>query len=236
MPEEEVVLRQESGVKAHESDSPPTVGLRAGAFAEVGTLILTDRRLVYVSKGGSSRAAAWVLGGALVAGAVEKRISKAELDDLMNSEGSYSIPLQEITGVEAGRKMGLSYVRVDNRTSGVKPVHSYVLSGSRGEDWVYAINSAINATRSSQTIPITVERTQVARPGPLFCASCGAAVNSGAKFCQSCGASIGQPEKVFPPPPPPPTPATPMCPYCGNALRFIQQYQRWYCDREQRYV
>ena len=27
-----------------------------------------------------------------------------------------------------------------------------------------------------------------------------------------------------------------VCPTCGGPLRYIQQYQRWYCDREQRYV
>lgn len=35
---------------------------------------------------------------------------------------------------------------------------------------------------------------------------------------------------------PPPSPAVPVCPTCGNRLRYIQQYQRWYCDKEQKYV
>jgi hypothetical protein len=30
--------------------------------------------------------------------------------------------------------------------------------------------------------------------------------------------------------------AASFCPTCGNQLRYIQMYQRWYCDREQRYV
>ena len=29
---------------------------------------------------------------------------------------------------------------------------------------------------------------------------------------------------------------TPTCPTCGQPLTYIQQYQRWYCDREQKYV
>ena len=37
-------------------------------------------------------------------------------------------------------------------------------------------------------------------------------------------------------PSPPPAPATPTCPTCGGPLRYIQQYQRWYCDKEQKYV
>ena len=40
-----------------------------------------------------------------------------------------------------------------------------------------------------------------------------------------------------PPPPPPPPPGTAMtCPTCGGPLRYIQQYQRWYCDKEQKYA
>jgi hypothetical protein len=32
------------------------------------------------------------------------------------------------------------------------------------------------------------------------------------------------------------TPPPPTCPTCGQPLRYIEQYQRWYCDREQKYV
>jgi hypothetical protein len=38
------------------------------------------------------------------------------------------------------------------------------------------------------------------------------------------------------PPPPPGATAAPTCPTCGGPLRYIQQYQRWYCDKEQKYV
>jgi len=38
------------------------------------------------------------------------------------------------------------------------------------------------------------------------------------------------------PPSNPPVPTTPTCPTCGGQLRYIQQYQRWYCDKEQKYV
>ncbi len=198
--EVETILLQEAGVKEYNSESPPTVGLRAGAFAEVGTLILTNRRLVYVSKGGASRAAAWVLGGALAARAVEKNVSKAELDDLMKYEGSYYIPIQEITRVETARKMGGAYLRVDGGIGfAKKPFHSYILGSgwSKNEDWVNAINSAITAMRTNQT--------------------------------------IAQPSTYLPPPPPPPQ-AVSMCPTCGNPLTYIQQYQRWYCYKEQKYV
>ena len=38
------------------------------------------------------------------------------------------------------------------------------------------------------------------------------------------------------PPSNPPAPTTPTCPTCGGPLRYIQQYQRWYCDKEQKYA
>jgi hypothetical protein len=36
--------------------------------------------------------------------------------------------------------------------------------------------------------------------------------------------------------PPPPPSAAVTCPTCCGPLRYIQQYQRWYCDKEQKYV
>jgi hypothetical protein len=177
MSEEEIILKQEAGVKAYDSDSPPTVGLRAGAFAEVGTLILTNRRLVYVSKGGASRSAAWVLGGALAARAVEKSVSKADIDDLVNSEGSYSVLLQEITVVEVSRKMGSAFLRVGSRSFGQKPVHAYIFGSgwSKNEDWVNAINRAVAAERSVQVSSSTGYPPPPPPPAPSTppCPSCG---------------------------------------------------------------
>jgi hypothetical protein len=34
----------------------------------------------------------------------------------------------------------------------------------------------------------------------------------------------------------PPPPTANFCSTCGGPLRYIQEYQRWYCDREQKYV
>jgi len=36
--------------------------------------------------------------------------------------------------------------------------------------------------------------------------------------------------------PPPPAAAAPTCPTCGQPLVFIQQYNRWYCENEKKYV
>jgi hypothetical protein len=37
-------------------------------------------------------------------------------------------------------------------------------------------------------------------------------------------------------PNPTPPAASPACPTCGQPLRYIEQYGRWYCDREQKYI
>lgn len=237
MSETELILKQEAGVKAHESESPPTVGLKAGAFAELGTLILTNRRLLYISKGGASRAAAWALGGVFAAQAIEKRVSKAEIDELATQEGSYSTPLQNITLAEAKKKLGQAYIRVD-RVGSEKPVHAYVVGGgANNQEWAAAINqakAALHFTPTTPTAGFVAQQTQRASSGNI-CQRCGTRDSFGSKFCTSCGAPLTQTEMPLPPPPPPQT-QTPTCPYCRSPIRYIQQYQRWYCDKEKRYV
>jgi sporulation protein YlmC with PRC-barrel domain len=36
--------------------------------------------------------------------------------------------------------------------------------------------------------------------------------------------------------PPGPRAQTPICPTCGGPLTYIQQYQRWYCYKDKKYV
>lgn len=43
-----------------------------------------------------------------------------------------------------------------------------------------------------------------------------------------------KPTAKIPPPASPNASAT--CPICGGPLTYIQQYQRWYCQRDQKYV
>ena len=43
-------------------------------------------------------------------------------------------------------------------------------------------------------------------------------------------------EKVQPLPPPPPTANIANCPICGRPMRFIEQYNRWYCDYDKKYA
>ena len=36
--------------------------------------------------------------------------------------------------------------------------------------------------------------------------------------------------------PPPPPAASNFCPTCGGPLRYVAEYQRWYCVKEQKYI
>jgi hypothetical protein len=208
MAETERILKQESGVKAYEGEHPPSVGLKAGAFADVGTLILTDQRLVYVNKGGAARAASWVLGGALVAWAAEKTVSRAQIDEVVKYKGSYSIPLREITGVETARHIGSAYLRVDNQSPGIKPSHSFIFGSgfSKDADWVSAINSAIATARKPPMSPPPMSAPQM---------------NS---VTNNFPPQTPNPANPIPPPPSSGNPSTqqpraaqPQCPSCGAA-------------------
>lgn len=48
--------------------------------------------------------------------------------------------------------------------------------------------------------------------------------------------SIFNMEKVQRLPPPPPATNVPTCPICGRPMRFIEQYNRWYCDYDKKYA
>jgi hypothetical protein len=41
---------------------------------------------------------------------------------------------------------------------------------------------------------------------------------------------------AYPPGAPATAPPPPTCPTCGQPLTYVQQYQRWYCEKEQKYV
>jgi hypothetical protein len=180
----EVILLQEAGVKAHNSESPPSFGLKAGAFADVGTLVLTNRRLVYIMKGGDSTAAAWALGGALAASAIEKSVSQAQIDEIARYPGSYAIPLENITAVRVDRKMGGAYLSVKNSAPNLKPAYSFVFGSgfSRNEQWVNAINDAkaklgTPVYTQPQQAQVPQQQTIVPPPPPDFapptCPICG---------------------------------------------------------------
>lgn len=257
MSEIEMIFKNESGVKAYEGEHPPTIGLKAGAFADVGTIILTNKRFVYINKGGSARAATYALGGALAARAAEKRVSKAELDDVSNYPGSYSIPLQDITHVETARHFGSSYLRIDNKTPNLKQSYSFILGSgiSTNEDWVAAINSAITSSHSSippmtsaaMNNPVPAAPTYNPPPPPVMYppqinnpSQPVQASNLALPVCSSCGTPASNPTAKFcracsaplPPPAPPkpvesPKPRPKFCSQCGAPIGS----NAYFCDQ-----
>jgi hypothetical protein len=52
------------------------------------------------------------------------------------------------------------------------------------------------------------------------------------KILEATSRELSRYPTVQSPPPPPPQ----NCPTCGNPLTYIQQYQRWYCYKDQKYV
>jgi hypothetical protein len=173
---QETVILSASGVKAHQSETPPSVGLKAGAFADLGTLILTSQRLVYILKGGDSRGAAWALGGVFAAGAIEKKVSQAQLDEMTQYPGSYSIPLENITFAKSGSKWGTAYLSVGNNAAGLKPVYCFAF-GDANQQWVDAINTAKARLGGNQNFASTETNLPLPPPPPDFqpptCPICG---------------------------------------------------------------
>ncbi len=48
--------------------------------------------------------------------------------------------------------------------------------------------------------------------------------------------SLGKGPNPIPPPPPPTAGTAQACPTCGRPMRFVEQYNRWYCDFEKKYA
>lgn len=224
----EYILKQEAGVKVHESESPPIVGLKAGVFADLGTLILTNERLVYIKKGGRAKVAAFAAAGrfgGLVARAIEGQVSKADLDELSSHDGSISIPLENLTRVEADTRLGNSFICV-YCVGTPKQAYSFVVNGGTDkDDWVTAINQAKTSGENPFDSQPETPKTQ------WVCRNCGI-TSEAAGVCVFCG----EPLTIETLPISSAPTKTQMCPYCGRQTRYIEQYQRWYCDKEKRYV
>ena len=119
--------------------------------------------------------------------ALEKTVSKAKLEDLLKSEGSYLIPLEAITKVETAKKWGGAFLRVDHPALGKTPVHSYIFGGGFGvnKDFMEALNSAISSKLQAPSIPPPAVESK----NNEFCTQCGQDIPEDAKFCPKCGAT-----------------------------------------------
>jgi len=65
---------------------------------------------------------------------------------------------------------------------------------------------------------------------PKFCGNCGKPLRAGAKFCLECGAPVIEETKKEE------KKAEQLCNVCGSKLKWIQQYQRWYCYKCHKYT
>jgi len=70
--------------------------------------------------------------------------------------------------------------------------------------------------------------------GGRYCVECGRSIPFDANRCPYCGHKY---ETNTPPQssPPPANLQQPQCSYCKHPLRYITQYQRWYCDSCRQY-
>ncbi|UCE73298.1 MAG: hypothetical protein JSV56_09715 [Methanomassiliicoccales archaeon] len=66
------------------------------------------------------------------------------------------------------------------------------------------------------------------RFGMPYCHFCRSQIAEGVKICTNCGQNVAQA-------PPPPRQEN-LCPTCGIPLRYIDQYQQWWCDNCRRYT
>lgn len=171
----EVLLKQEAGVRSYKSAAPVMV-----MGYELGSLLLTNRRLVFIPKGKWATFAA----GPLFQAEFEKMASKSDLEDFSKYEGSYSISLEEISNVAIEHKFGGRHLRVDHPNL-QPPAHSYIFGRGFGvsEDLVQTLKSTIAARSSTQPAPITPQAETECK----FCIECGDRIRSEAKFCPKCG-------------------------------------------------
>jgi hypothetical protein len=224
----EFILKQEAGVKVHESESPQIAGLKAGVFADLGTLILTNERLVYIKKGKTAKAAAFLVAGrfgGLVARAIEDRVSNADIDELSSHDGSLSIPLENLTRVEADTRLGVPFICV-YCVGTPKQAYSFIVNGGTDkEDWVTMINQAKTSAKNPFDSKIETTKAQ------WICRNCGITSDT-PMVCEFCG----EPLSIETRPTSSASTQIQKCPYCGRQTRYIGQYQRWYCDNEKRYV
>jgi len=171
---EETVLKSESGFGLREKGdkkyrfNPPA-----------GTLILTDKRLIF-AQSGESLAKRMVAGGLLgeIGMKAMTKVKPEELDKALERPESFQLNLQDISEVKSERKLGTPFLSVqwspDKPKALLYKMGSYGLKGFDG--WTKAIQDARISTPASQS-------ESVGR----FCIGCGQKIPENVKFCPKCG-------------------------------------------------
>jgi hypothetical protein len=195
MSETETILKNESGVKCFEANSAPSMWHPCGGGAHaigVGTVIVTNLKLVYINKQGvGTDLALTLLVNPIITHAIEKKAGKADLDDATKLPGSFSIPLEGITRAEESLARLPSYLHVYSQSPSLKPMHTFIFdSRASSDDWVNAVNSAIAArspqTSSERAPPPSVPAT-TSPSSSRYCVSCGQMLRPADVFCTRCG-------------------------------------------------
>jgi len=225
---EETVLRTESGICLQQK------GEKKYRFnPPAGTLILTDKRLIFAQSGGEF--AKRIVVGGLLGGIVGSeamrmttKVSKEQLDEALNRPDSFEIHLQDIVNVGQKSELGAKLFMIESRAPGLEKVNVYRQGGfsqMKGyEDWITDTNSAKQRAPSGYQQPPMAQQPyqpapqyaapppQQAAPGGRFCPNCGQSTAPNAKFCANCGAPMQAQQQQN------------ACPKCGNPLNPGQRF------------
>ena len=176
---EETVLKSESGLGLKQ------VGDKKFRFnPPAGTLILTDKRLIF-AQSGEGLAKRMVAGGLLgeIGLKAMTKVKPEELDKAMKRPESFQLDLQDIAEAKTEKQLGTPYLSVQSNTPDKPSAMLYrvapVSSGFRlkgFDEWTKVIQEAKTSTPNPS--PDSIEK---------FCVACGEKIPEEAKFCPKCG-------------------------------------------------
>jgi hypothetical protein len=173
---EETVLKSESGFGLREKG-----GKKYNFNPPAGTLILTDKRLIFAQSGGSlaKRMVAGGLFGDIGLKAMTK-VKPEELDKAFERPESFQLSLQDISEVKTEKKLTTPYLSVEWRAPDNLKAVFYKIGVYRGlknfDEWTKAIQDAKTPTPTSQSEGVG-----------KFCIGCGQKIPENVKFCPKCG-------------------------------------------------
>jgi len=139
---EETILKNESGIGLKQKGdkkyrfNPPA-----------GTLVLTDRRLIFAQSGGEF-AKLLLFGGIIGSEALKAmtRVKAEDLDKALEKAESFQLNLQDISEVKTERQLGAALLSVQWNTPSESKALLYrtgSISGFKGfDDWIKAIQDA----------------------------------------------------------------------------------------------
>ena len=175
---EETVIKSESGFAVKEKGdkkyrfNPP-----------VGTLTLTDKRLIFAQSGAglAKRMAAQGLFGSIAVKAMTK-VKPEELDKALERPDSFQLNLQDIQEAKNEKQLGTRLLSIqwnapDNPKALFYRTSTGLTSAFKGfDEWIKAIQDAKTSTPTSQSESVG-----------KFCIACGQKIPENVKFCPKRG-------------------------------------------------